>query len=174
MDEKVLLNIYKYGDDVLNLKAKEIDNIDERLIALKDQMITTMHNTATAVGLAAPQIGESIRLSVIDITMGQDGKDMVVLINPEIIETDGSETDDEGCLSFPGLSMPVKRNTRILLKNITLDGKEVRREIDGFLARVVQHEIDHLNGVLIIDHVSSLKRQMIKKDIKRLKKNGEW
>lgn len=173
-EEKKLLNIYKYGDDVLNLKAREVDNIDERLIKLKDQMITTMHNTATAVGLAAPQVGESIRFSVIDLTMGQDGKNIVVLINPEIIEAEGSETDDEGCLSFPGLTMPVKRNTRIFLKNITLDGKEIKQEIDGFLARVIQHEIDHLDGVLIIDHVSSLKRQMIKKDIKRLKKNEEW
>jgi peptide deformylase len=174
MEEKKLLSIYKYGDDVLNLKAKEIDNIDEWLITLKDHMITTLHNTATAVGLAAPQVGESIRLSVIDITMGQDEKELLVLINPEILEAEGSETDDEGCLSFPGLSMGVKRNTRILLKNFSLDGKEVKREIDGFLARVVQHEIDHLDGVLIIDHVSSLKRQMVKKEIKRLKKNGEW
>ena len=82
--------------------------------------------------------------------------------------------DDEGCLSFPGLTAPVKRNTRIFLKNVDLDGKEVKKEIDGFLARVIQHEIDHLNGVLIIDRLPSLKRQMMKKDIKRLKKNGEW
>ncbi|MCP5107208.1 MAG: peptide deformylase [bacterium] len=169
-----LLEIYKYGDDVLKLKAKEVKNIDEKFVKLKEQMVTTMHRTGSAIGLAAPQVGESLRLSVIDISMGQNEKDLVLLINPEILEGDGSEVDDEGCLSFPGLSMPVRRNTRIFLKTLDMDGKEIKREIDGYLARVIQHELDHLEGVLIIDRVSSLKRQMVKKDIKRLKKSGEW
>ena len=174
MEEKKLLNIYKYGDDVLNLKAKDVKNIDDGFIKLKEHMVETMHNTATAVGLAAPQVGESLQLSVIDVSQGTDENELLVLINPEILEAEGSETDDEGCLSFPGITLPVKRNTRIYLKNTDLDGKEIKREIDGFLARVIQHEIDHLNGKLIIDHQSSLKRQLVKKDIKRLKRNGEW
>lgn len=174
MAEKSLLNIYKYGDDVLNLKAKDVKNIDGQFVKLKEQMVETMHNTITAIGLAAPQVGESLQLSVIDLSQGTDEKELFVLINPEILEAEGSETDEEGCLSFPGLTMPIKRNTRIFLKNTDLDGKEIKREIEGFLARVIQHEIDHLNGKLIIDHQSSLKRQMVKKDIKRLKRNGEW
>lgn len=174
MEEKSMLNIYKYGDDVLNLKAKEVQNIDGQFMKLKERMVETMHNTITAIGLAAPQIGESLQLSVIDLSQGTDEKELFVLLNPEILEAEGSEVDDEGCLSFPGLALPVRRNTRIFLKNTDLNGKEIKREIEGFLARVIQHEIDHLNGRLIIDHQSSLKRQMVKKDIKRLKRNGEW
>lgn len=174
MEEKKLLDIYKYGDDVLKLKTKEIKNINEKIIKLKELMVTTMHNTRSGVGLAAPQVGESIQLSVIDLSMGQNEKELVVLINPEILEAEGKHMDDEGCLSFPGITAPVNRNTRILLKNIDINGNEVRLEIEGYLARVIQHEIDHLNGVLIIDRVSSLRRQMIKKEIKRLQKNDEW
>ena len=133
-----------------------------------------MHNSYSAIGLAAPQIGKSLQLSVIDTSIGEDKDDLLVLINPEILEAEGSEVDDEGCLSFPGINVPVKRNTRIFLKSIDINGKEIRVEIEGFLARVIQHEIDHLKGVLIIDRLSSLKRQMLKKEIKRLKKNGEW
>ena len=167
------LEIYKYGDDVLNLKAVEVKNIDQQLVTLKEQMIHTMHSAATAIGLAAPQVGQSIQFSVIDLSMGQNPDDLLILINPEILEAEGSEVDDEGCLSFPRITLPVKRSTHILLKSIDINGNEIRREVDGYLARVIQHEIDHLNGKLIIDKVSTLKRQMTRKEIKRLKKNGE-
>jgi peptide deformylase len=168
------LKIYKYGEDVLKLKADKVENIDGKLIDLINRMALTMNNTYSAVGLAAPQVGESLRLSVIDLSMGEEEDQLVVLINPEILESEGKDTLDEGCLSFPGLSMPVARKTRILLKNIDLDGNEVRQEIDGFLARVIQHEMDHLDGTLIIDHVTSLKRQFIKKEIRRMQRDGEW
>jgi peptide deformylase len=111
---------------------------------------------------------------VIDISRGENKEDMLVLINPEILEAEGSEVDNEGCLSFPGINVPVKRNARIFLKFIDINGKEIKQEIEGYLARVIQHEVDHLGGVLIIDRLSSLKRQMLKKEIKRLKRNGEW
>ena len=172
--EKNLLDIYKYGDDVLNLKAREVKNIDEQFVKLKQQMIETMHNSYNAIGLAAPQVGQSIQLSVIDLSRGENKDDLVVLINPEILEFEGGDLDNEGCLSFPGINVSVKRNTRIFLKTIDINGKEIKREIEGYLARVIQHEIDHLKGVLIIDKLSSLKRQMLKKEIKRLKKNGVW
>ena len=174
MDEKQILEIYKYGDDVLKLKAEEIKNIDEKIIKLRQHMIETMHESSNAIGLAAPQVGESLQLSVIDISRGADENELFVLLNPEILEAEGSDVDEEGCLSFPGISVPVKRNTHIFLRNYDLDGKESRLEIEGYLARVIQHEIDHLLGTLIIDRVSPLKKQMMKKDIKRLKKNGEW
>ncbi|MCP5049984.1 MAG: peptide deformylase [bacterium] len=172
--EENLLKIYKYGDDVLKLKAKNIDNIDGKTVDLIKKMTHTIHHTRTAIGLAAPQVGESIRLSVIDLSMGQSEEDLVLLINPEILESEGLENGSEGCLSFPGLTMNVNRSTRILLKTLDINGKEVRREVEGFMARVIQHEIDHLEGELIIDHVSSLKKQFVKKEIKRLKKLGEW
>jgi len=139
-----------------------------------NNMTHTLHGTFSAVGLAAPQVGESLRVSVIDVSQGENEEDLLVLINPEILDGEGKELGDEGCLSFPTITLPVNRNTKILLKTLDLDGNEVKREIDGFLARVVQHEIDHLDGKLIIDHVSALKKQFVKKEIKRLQKNGEW
>jgi peptide deformylase len=174
MENDNILKIYKYGDDVLKLKAKEVENLDGKIAQLVDRMSRTMHQTYSAIGLAAPQVGESLRLSVIDLSMGENKDDQILLINPEILEVEGSETGDEGCLSFPGISLTVNRAARIFLKNFDMNGKEVRQEIDGFLARVIQHEIDHLNGTLIVDRVSSLKRQFVKKEIKRLKKDGKW
>jgi peptide deformylase len=174
MENNNLLKIYKYGDDILKLKAKEIENIDGKIAQLVDRMTRTIHETYSAIGLAAPQVGESLRLSVIDLSMGENKDDQIVLINPEILEAEGNETGDEGCLSFPGISMTINRAARIFLKNFDMNGKEIHQEIDGFLARVIQHEIDHLDGTLIIDRVSSLKRQFVKKEIKRLQKDGEW
>lgn len=174
MENNNLLKIYKYGDDILKLKAKEIENLDGKIAQLLDRMTQTMHQTYSAIGLAAPQVGESLRLSVIDLSMGENQDDQIVLINPEILEVEGNETGDEGCLSFPGISLPINRAARIFLKNFDMNGKEIRKEIDGFLARVIQHELDHLNGTLIIDRVSSLKRQFVKKEIKRMQKDGKW
>ena len=174
MENDNILKIYKYGDDVLKLKAKEVENLDGKIAQLVDRMSQTMHQTYSAIGLAAPQVGKSLRLSVIDLSMGENKDDQILLINPEILEVEGSETGDEGCLSFPGISLTVNRGARIFLKNFDINGKEIRQEIDGFLARVIQHEIDHLDGTLIIDRVSSLKRQFVKKEIKRLKKDGKW
>lgn len=173
MDNKIL-QIYKYGEDVLNLKAKNVENIDGKTVELLKQMIQTLHSTNNAIGLAAPQVGASLQLSVIDLTMGQKEDEMVLLLNPEILESEGKEAGDEGCLSFPGITVNINRSTKIFLKTLNLDGKEVKKEIEGFMARVIQHEIDHLNGTLMLDRVSSLKRQMVKKEIKRLKKDGKW
>jgi peptide deformylase len=174
MENNHLLKIYKYGDEILKIKASAVENLDGKIAQLVDRMIHTLHNTYSAIGLAAPQVGQSLRLSVIDISMGEKPDDQVVLINPEILETEGYETGDEGCLSFPGISMTINRAARIFLKNFDMNGKEIRKEIDGFLARVIQHELDHLNGTLIIDRVSGLKRQLVKKEIKRLQKDGKW
>ncbi len=174
MEDNNLLKIYKYGDDILKLKAREIQNLDGSVVDFIRQMAYTLHCTFNAIGLAAPQVGESIRASVIDLSMDEDEDGLVVLINPEILEAEGKDSLEEGCLSFPKISVPVNRSTKIFLKNHTIDGKEIRREIDGFLARVIQHEIDHLDGTLIIDRVSSLKRQFVKKEIRRLQKEGEW
>ncbi|MGD2090827.1 MAG: peptide deformylase [Candidatus Aminicenantes bacterium] len=174
MENNDLLKIYKYGDDVLKLKAKAVENLDGRIAQLVDRMTRTMHQSYSAIGLAAPQVGESLQLSVIDLSMGENKDDQILLINPEILEFEGNETGDEGCLSFPGISLPINRAARIFLKTFDMNGKEIRKEIDGFLARVIQHELDHLNGTLIIDRVSSLKRKFVKKEIKRLQRDGKW
>jgi peptide deformylase len=174
MENENVLRIYKYGEDVLKLKAKEIENLDGKIADLINGMAQTLHTTYSAVGLAAPQVGESLRLSVIDLSMGEKTNDLIVLINPEIIESEGIETGDEGCLSLPGISLSINRAAKIFLKNFDMNGKEIRREIDGYLARVIQHELDHLDGTLIIDRISSLKRQFVKKEIKRLQKDGKW
>jgi peptide deformylase len=173
MDEKKL-KIYKYGDDVLKLKAKDITNIDGKLVELIEKMNHTMHSTYSAIGLAAPQVGESIKLSVIDLSMGESDDERLLLINPEILEFEGKESGDEGCLSFPGITVNVNRNARILLKTLDINGKEIRKEYEGFMARVIQHEMDHLDGTLIINRISSLKKQFVKKEVRRLQKSGDW
>lgn len=166
-------DIRKLGEEVLEIKAPRVEDIDDRIAELAKTMRSTMYE-ANGVGLAAPQVGESIQMAVMDITMGEDESEFMVLINPEILEYNGRETDIEGCLSIPGISVSVPRHTQLRLRAFDLEGKEIVREFEGFKARVIQHEIDHLNGTLIVDHLSALKRQMVKKEIVRLKKNGEW
>ena len=171
--EKETLDIFKYGDKVLLSQSIEIKNIDENLINLSKNMIKTMC-FSNGIGLAAPQIGKLIQLIVIDLTVGEEPNEVLTLINPQILESLGKGTDDEGCLSFPGITLNINRKTKIYLKAIDLNGNEIAREFTNFKARVIQHEIDHLKGILIIDRVSSLKKELTKKKIKKLKLNGEW
>jgi peptide deformylase len=171
--ERELLAIVKYGDEILKRRAEPVRAIDDQLRALVEHMVFTMYQ-APGVGLAAPQVGQSIQLCTVDPSQGETPGELITLINPEIIARDGEELSDEGCLSLPGFVFPVKRFTRILLKALTLDGKEVQFECAGFKARVIQHELDHLNGTLIIDHISPLKRSLAKKEIKRLKQSEQW
>jgi len=167
------LQICKYGDEVLQLRAKEITNIDEKIVKLAEAMRKAMY-AANGIGLAAPQIGRSIRLAVIDISFGENPDEFMVLINPRINESAGIEPGNEGCLSVPGVTLPINRKANLQLQAIDLQGDEFIREFEGLKARVVQHELDHLNGTLILDRISSLKRQFVKKEIKRLQKNGQW
>lgn len=171
--EPETLNICKYGESVLKTKAAEVRDITQRLVDLAAAMALTMHQ-APGIGLAAPQVGESLRLITVDITVGENPDELMVIVNPRIVEAEGMELSEEGCLSVPGYSLPVKRSTRILLQGIRLDGSELRAEFTGFKARVLQHEIDHLEGVTIVDHVSPLKRTLIRKEISHKRKSGEW
>jgi peptide deformylase len=168
------MEIFKYGEPVLKELAEKIDNIDGTIAGLVEKMRHTLLNTQGAIGLAAPQVGESLQLSIIDLSMGENPDDFLVIINPTIKETEGKEVEEEGCLSVPGFSLPVDRATKILIHAYDLNGNEIEREIEGFEARVFQHEIDHLNGIVIVDKVSVLKRQLVKKEIKKRRKNGEW
>lgn len=142
-----LRNIRKHGDPILRKKCREVDQIDERLLTLIEDMKETMYD-ADGVGIAAPQVGILKRLYVIDI-----GEGPLVFINPEIIETDGSQIDEEGCLSLPGETEEVMRPNYVRARALNEKGEEFEIEAEGLLARAILHEYDHLNGTLFIDRV---------------------
>ncbi|NFA61117.1 peptide deformylase [Clostridium sporogenes] len=140
-------NIRKYGDDLLRKKSRKIEKIDDRILTLLEDMAETMYS-ADGVGLAAPQVGILKRVVVIDV-----GEGLIKLINPEIIETEGNETDVEGCLSVPGEQGEVERPYKVKVKALNEKGEEIVLEGEGFLARAFCHEIDHLDGILFVDKV---------------------
>lgn len=158
--------IYTYPDPVLRATARPVENIDERLLKLADHMIHIMYS-APGIGLAANQVGELDRLIVFDIQPGKEGRDPCVLFNPEIVLSEGEQKYEEACLSVIDFSAEVTRNAQVKVRGIDLQGKPLDIEAEGLLAICLQHEIDHLNGVLYIDHISSLKRALYKKKIKK-------
>jgi peptide deformylase len=167
-------NIVKYGDLVLETNAEPITEFDTpELHGLIADMWETMY-AAKGVGLAAPQIGLSKRLSVIDTSVGEREEDKIVIINPEIVLKEGSQTGEEGCLSIPGFREPVTRAQKVHVRAQNEKGETVEYDGEELLARALQHEIDHLNGILFISHLSTLKRDMIRRKIRKLQKAGEW
>ncbi len=171
--EQTLYEIIKYGSTTLHQPVALIQQIDQSIQDIISRMKITMNN-ANGVGLAANQVGLPISLALVDTSTGENESDFFVLINPVIIESHGFETDEEGCLSVPGYSLKIPRNTSIFLKAFDPDGKPVEREYNGFVARVIQHEIDHLDGKTIIERVSPLKRRLLKREIKSLIEHEEW
>jgi peptide deformylase len=166
--------VVKYGDPVLETKAEPITEFDTpELRQMVDDMFDTMYS-AKGIGLAAPQIGVSKRLTVIDVSAGEEGGEKIVLINPEIIEKAGSQLGEEGCLSIPGFREDVKRAMKIKVRAQNVEGDTLEYEADELLSRCMQHEIDHLNGVLFLAHLSPLKRDLIRRKIRKLQKAGEW
>lgn len=165
--------IVKYGDAVLETKAEPVTEFTPDLHKLVDDMFESMY-AARGVGLAAPQIGVSKRIAVIDCSNGEDASQKVVLINPEILKVEGSQTSEEGCLSMPGFREQVTRGKRVTVKAQNIAGDWVELIGEDLLARAFLHETDHLNGRLYISHVSVLKRDLIKRKIKKLDKAGEW
>lgn len=161
-----VLPIIKYGSPTLHKKAKDIKNIDKEIEELSQKMIQTMY-AAPGIGLAAPQVNQSLRLITIDLTVGEKAGNLILLINPEILEQEGETILEEGCLSVPDIQDKVKRPARVLVKGIDLKGNEKIIEAEGLLARVFCHEIDHLNGKLFIDRLSPLKRTLIKKKLNK-------
>jgi peptide deformylase len=155
-----------YPDKVLKARADVVQNIDLDIVTLAEDMAHTMYE-APGVGLAAPQVGEPRRLIVVDQTAGKEEGNLIVVINPEIIEKEGIQVDSEMCLSVPETSIDVPRADRILVKGVDLKGNELRIEAEGFLARIFQHEIDHINGVVILDYASFLKRSIYLKKRKK-------
>ncbi|MGH9682803.1 MAG: peptide deformylase [Candidatus Acidiferrales bacterium] len=165
--------IVKYGDPVLETPARSVEKFDDELKALVADMFESMY-AAQGVGLAAPQIGVSVRLTVIDVTNGKNPEAKLVLANPEIIHADGEQREDEGCLSLPGFRGVIPRPLYATVRAFDADGKEFEMRSEGLLARAFCHEIDHLNGVLFLNHLSMLKRDMIRRKIRKMKKAGEW
>jgi peptide deformylase len=170
----MIRKILKYGAPVLEQVAAPVTDFDTA--ELRDSiadMWETMYS-AKGVGLAAPQIGLGRRISVIDVSAGEDETKRLVIINPEIVERDGTQTGEEGCLSIPGFREPVTRANSVLIRAKNELGEEMELRGEELLARAFQHEIDHLNGILFINHLSTLKRDIIRRKIKKLQKAGEW
>lgn len=163
------LEICTWPDEVLSAKAEPITEVTPELKELIENMIETMYES-DGVGLAAPQVGESIRLICVDQTGPKIRGDLRVLINPEIVECDGEVDSEEGCLSCPELTMKVKRKERVKVKALDREGEEICLDTDGFLAIVLQHEIDHLEGVTLADRAGRLKQAMYKKKAMKWKK----
>ena len=169
----MILPIRKYGDDVLRHPAEPVTEIDAPLQKLIDDMVDTMY-AAPGVGLAANQVGVSKRLMVIDLSVGKRAGECHVFINPEIIESEGEITEEEGCLSIPDFVEVVTRPERVKLRYQDRQGKEREMWGDGLMARAMCHEIDHLNGTLFVDHLRGFKKDRILKKIAKLSKSGMW
>ncbi len=158
-----LLEIKTYPEKVLKQKAAAVDNIDDKLQRLIDDMIETMY-AAPGIGLAAPQVGVSKKVIVIDVSHREEEKTpLVVLINPEIIDAEGETESEEGCLSLPGYTTSVIRSEKVVVRGLDRKGRHVELEGEGLLCRALQHEIDQLNGPLLIARISSIKREFFKK-----------
>ena len=165
--------IVKYGNPVLEKPAEPVTKFDDELKKLVEDMFESMY-AAKGVGLAAPQIGISKRLAVIDVTFKEDPDAKLVLANPEIIHTEGKQTQSEGCLSIPEFREPLKRANKVTVRAQDINGNWYEKTGEELLARAFLHETDHLNGKLYISHLSALKRDLMKRKIKKLMKAGQW
>ena len=165
--------IVKFGNPLLEKPAEKVTAFDGELKLLVDDMFESMY-AARGVGLAAPQIGISRRIAIVDVTFKEDPNAKIVLINPEIIHKEGRHTQSEGCLSIPEFRENVNRAKVVTIRAQDLAGKIFEKTGDDLLARAFQHETDHLNGKLYISHISALKRDLIKRKIRKMVKAGEW
>jgi peptide deformylase len=165
--------IIKYGAEILERPAAKITKFDDDLRQLCANMFITMY-AASGVGLAAPQIGLGVRLSVIDTSVGKNPEAKIVIVNPEIIHAEGEQREEEGCLSLPGHRGSVVRPLFVTVRAQDSHGKQFEMRGENLLARAFCHEIDHLNGILFLQHLSMLKRDLIKRRIRKLRKAGDW
>ena len=166
-----LLEIKKYGCPVLRRRAEQVTSFDDEIKSLVDDMFETMFE-AKGVGLAAPQVGVLRRVIVVDIGPYDPAFVPLALVNPEVLAVGGEIKSEEGCLSFPGQTAPVKRPARAIVRGLAADGKPVELDLADITARVILHEIDHLDGILFIDHVPTLSRQMMRGALRKLQKEG--
>lgn len=167
-----ILPIRIYPDPVLRVRCREIEEFDGELEKLAADMVETMH-AAPGIGLAAPQVGIDTRLAVVDVSVGESEKELHVLINPELVEEHGEVVDVEGCLSIPEVTDKVTRPEKIRVRARDLTGKPFELEAEELAARAICHEIDHLNGVLFVDHLTGLRRERAQRKLKRLSRQPE-
>jgi peptide deformylase len=165
--------ILRYGERPLHNTAADVGAFDGSLQALIDDMVETMY-AAPGVGLAATQVGVPLRVFVVDISLGRDPKGLIVMVNPQFVARDGMQLEEEGCLSVPGFNATVVRPSRVTVKGLDRHGNEQTIEGTALLARAFQHEIDHLDGLVFIDRLRGIKRDMIVRKIQKLKRSGKW
>ena len=167
-----ILPIRIYPDPVLRVQCPQVDEFNGKLEQLAADMIETMH-AAPGIGLAAPQVGVETRLAVVDVSVGEIEKELHVLVNPELLEEHGQTIDVEGCLSIPEVTDKVSRPEKIRVRAQDLAGKSYELEVEELAARAICHEIDHLNGVLFVDHLTGLRRERAKRKLKKLSRQPE-
>lgn len=165
--------ILKYGAPQLEIESESVTTFDQELEQLTRDLFETMY-AAPGIGLAAPQVGVNILLIVIDLTSGKEKDHQIVMVNPEIVEEEGTQREEEGCLSIPGFTAIVARPSRLRVVAQDLKGQPIEMTCDQLLARAVAHEVDHLNGILYLDRISVLKRDLIRRKIRKLARSGAW
>ena len=165
--------ILRYGIDTLHRPAERVDEITPDVERLIDDMIQTMY-AAPGIGLAATQVGVPLRIFVVDLSVGRNPGDLLTFINPEFVERDGMQLEEEGCLSLPGFNATVARPARAVVKGLDRSGREQVVEGTGLLARAFQHEIDHLDGLVFVDRLRGLQKDLIVRRIKKLSRAGKW
>jgi peptide deformylase len=169
----VLRPILRLGDSILSEPARAVDDITPEIDTLIDDMIETMY-AAPGIGLAAPQVGVSLKIFVIDLSLGKDPTALHTMINPLFVEREGMQLEEEGCLSIPGFTATVARPKHVVVEGLNRHGEKYRLEGTGLLARALQHEVDHLNSCLFVDRLRGISRDLILRKIKKLSKAGRW
>jgi peptide deformylase len=165
--------ILRYGERPLHAPAEPVSRFDQNLQSLIDDMVETMYG-APGIGLAAPQVGVGVRVFVADLSVGRDPARLIVMVNPEFAEREGTQLEEEGCLSLPGFNATVLRPARAVVRGYDRDGREQRVEATGLLARAFQHEMDHLDGRLFVDRLRGIRRDVIVRKVQKLQRSGKW
>lgn len=169
----MLRPILRLGDSILSEPTRAVDAITPEIDKLIDDMIETMY-AAPGIGLAAPQVGVSLKLFVIDLSLGKDPAALQVMLNPEFVERDGMQLEEEGCLSIPGFTATVARPKKVVVRGLNRALEEYTIEGTGLLARALQHEVDHLNACLFVDRLRGISRDLILRKIRKLTRAGKW
>ena len=169
----MLRPILRLGDSILSDPTLPVESITPKIETLIDDMIETMY-AAPGIGLAAPQVGVSLKIFVIDTSLGKDPAALHTMINPQFVERDGMQLEEEGCLSVPGFTATVARPKRVVVKGLNRQGEERTIEGTGLMARALQHEMDHLNQCLFVDRLRGISKDLIVRKIKKLRKAGKW
>ena len=169
----MILKVVKYPEPVLSQPGEPVTEFDKDLKKLVDDMFETMY-TSQGIGLAAPQVAVSKRVTVIDLSQGKDPEQKLVLVNPEVIFREGKQYEEEGCLSFPEIREKVQRAAKVKIRAQDLNGKWFEMDGEELLSRAFQHEIDHLDGMLFIFRMSSLKRDLVLRKIRKMQREGTW